>query len=185
MGCEHYDFPYFDRILLSSKYNPDNPQGCSGDGYSGSWNEVTSKPVTYSLPTAKVQGITIKDAFLQIFKDAFQAPNLCTKFQITLNGKRFAEGEKFINAIDQTNPVGKLIFIPVPEEFYADISGKSNQTFYQCKWVRKGSNPKPYFKYHFRCYIYVCKSFLLGHYYRLYMQWCYRLQELLLSSTEV
>lgn len=120
------DLPGFDRILLSSKYNPDNAQGCGGDGYSGSWNEVTSKPITYSLPTAKVQGITIKDAFLQLFIDDFQAPNLCSKFQITLNGKRFAEGEKFINAIDQSGPVGKLISIPVPEEFYADISGKSS-----------------------------------------------------------
>lgn len=119
------DLPGFDRILLSSKFNPSKPQACGGDGYSASYNTNTSKPVTYAISTSRVQGVAIKNAFLQIFIDDFQAPGLCSKFQVTLNGSRFAECEKIINAIDQTGPVGKLITIPIPEEFYQAITTKA------------------------------------------------------------
>ena len=112
------DLPGFDRILLSSKFNPAAEHPCGGDGYSGSFNPILSKPVPYSLPVKVLAGTEIKNAFLQIFIDDFQAPSLCSKFQLFINETRFAEGEKLINAIDQTGPVGKLLTIPIPEEFY-------------------------------------------------------------------
>jgi OOP family OmpA-OmpF porin len=116
------DLPGFDRILLSSRFNPENPKGCGGDGYSAAFNPVTSKPVTYTIPTTLLKGVNINNAYLQIFIDDFQSPSLCSKFQVTLNNTRFAECEKIINAIDQTGPVGKLITIPIPEEFYQAIT---------------------------------------------------------------
>ena len=118
------DQPGFDRILLSSKFNPADPKGCGGDGYSGAYNAVTSKPVTYAIPTTVLQGATVANAFVQIFIDDFQAPSMCSKFQVTLNGVRCAECEKIFNAIDQTGPVGKLITIPLPEEFYGALTLK-------------------------------------------------------------
>ena len=118
------DQPGFDRILLSSKFDPANPKGCGGDGYSGSFSPATSRPVTYSIPTTALQGATVKDAFLQIFIDDFQAPSICSKFQVTLNGTRCVECEKIFNAIDQTGPVGKLVTIPLPEEFFAALTTK-------------------------------------------------------------
>lgn len=80
------DLPGFDRILLSSKYNPHDPKGCGGDGYSAAYNATTSKPVTYTIPLDMVQGVSISNAYLQIFIDDFQSPSLCSKFQVTLNG---------------------------------------------------------------------------------------------------
>ncbi len=124
------DLPGFDRILLSASYSPKKAQPCSGDGYSGSYDPVTSKPVVFNIPTLLVGAVTIKNAYLQIFIDDFQAPSMCSKFQVTLNNKRFTEAEKFINAIDQTGPVGKLISIPVPEEFYDDIIGNASFSLY-------------------------------------------------------
>jgi outer membrane protein OmpA-like peptidoglycan-associated protein len=112
------DLPGFDRILLSSKYNPASPKGCNGDGYSGSWDKVKSKPVTWNIPTAALQGASISNAYLQLFIDDFQSPSMCSKFQLILNGKRFVEGEKLLNAIDQTGPVGKLVSIPLTEDLY-------------------------------------------------------------------
>lgn len=112
------DMPGFDRILLSSKFKPNSEQTCGGDGYSASYDEKLTKPVTWILPTDVLKGQEIKNAYLQLFIDDFQAPSFCSKFQLFINGTRFAEGEKLLNAIDQTGPVGKLLSIPLPEEFY-------------------------------------------------------------------
>ena len=120
------DQPGFDRILLSSRFNPAGPRGCGGDGYSGAYDAVTSKPATYTIPTAVLQGATVANAFVQIFIDDFQAPSLCSRFQVSLDGVRCAECEKILNAIDQTGPVGKLITIPLPEEFYGALTTRSS-----------------------------------------------------------
>jgi len=112
------DKPGFDRILLSSRFKPAGEFSCGGDGYSGSYDPVLTKPVTWSLPTTVLRGATVKNAWIQLFIDDFQAPSFCSKFQLLINGTRFAEGEKLLNAIDQTGPVGKLVSIPLPEEFY-------------------------------------------------------------------
>lgn len=112
------DRPGFDRILLSSKFKPDAEHLCGGDGYSGSYDPVLTKPVTWILPTDILKDASVKNAYLQIFIDDFQSPTFCSKFQLFINEIRFAEGEKLLNAIDQTGPVGKLLSIPLPEEFY-------------------------------------------------------------------
>jgi len=122
------DLPGFDRILLSSVYKPAGKHDCGGDGYSGSFDPVTSKPVAFSIPVSKLQGVGINNAFLQLFIDDFQAPSLCSKFQLLINGKRFIEAEKMLNAIDQTGPVGKLISIPLTEEFYQLLSNSNSIT---------------------------------------------------------
>lgn len=126
------DMPGFDRILLSSKFKLDAQFPCGGDGYSGSFNPDNPKlfkPVTWSLPTSVLQGVEIKNAWLQIFIDDFQAPSLCSKFQLLVNGTRFAEGEKLLNVIDQTGPVGKLISLPLPEEYYNALVTKDFLSF--------------------------------------------------------
>jgi outer membrane protein OmpA-like peptidoglycan-associated protein len=115
------DTPGMDRILLSSKFNPDRPEGCGGDGYAGSYNPALTKPVPFTLPTDGLKGITIRDAYLQLFIDDFQSPGICSKFQVTLNGTRFVEAEKVLALIDQTGPVGKLITLRVPEEFFPTL----------------------------------------------------------------
>jgi len=120
------DIPGFDRILLSSKFSPNKTQDCGGDGYSGSFDAAKCKPVTWKIPTDALKGATINNAYLQIFIDDFQAPSLCSKFQLLINGKRFIEGEKILNAIDQTGPVGKLISIPLTEDFYPVLANSQN-----------------------------------------------------------
>ena len=123
------DLPGFDRILLSSKFNPAREQKCFTDGYTGSFDPVKSKPVPWSMPTEALKGVTIQNAYLQIFIDDFQSPTFCSRFQLTINGKRFIEGEKVLNAIDQTGPVGKLISIPFTEEFYPVFTGSNTVSF--------------------------------------------------------
>ncbi len=123
------DLPGFDRILLSSKFGTKSEFPCGGDGYSGSPELALAKQVSFNLPTEILNGASIKNAFLQIFIDDFQAPSLCSKFQIFLNNSRFAEAEKMFNAVDQTGPVGKLLTIPIPEEFYTMLTSGSQLVF--------------------------------------------------------
>lgn len=123
------DMPGFDRILLSSKFRPNSEQACGGDGYSASFDAKLSRPVKWNLPTQVLKGQEIKNAYLQLFIDDFQAPSFCSKFQLFINDTRFAEGEKLLNAIDQTGPVGKLLSIPLPEEFYDALITSNSMSF--------------------------------------------------------
>lgn len=115
-----------DRILLSSKFAVKDDYPCGGDGYSANYNGAENKPAILSIPVDAIASTEIKNAWLQLFIDDFQSPIFCSKFVILINGKHFVEGEKMLNAIEQTGPVGKLISIQLTEDFYADLkSGKS------------------------------------------------------------
>ena len=120
------DLPGFDRMIVSSKFDPKiKDRECGGDGYSSQEDPPPSRPVPYVLNTGAIKGAAIKNAYLQMFIDDFQAPNFCSKFQMTVNGTRFVEAEKILNSIEQSGPVGKLVTLRVPEEFYPALkSGK-------------------------------------------------------------
>lgn len=112
------DVPGFDRILLSSRYNPAKYRDCGSDGYAENFNQTKSRPVAWKIPTEAIRGLDVENIYLQLFIDDFQAPSFCSKFQLFINGKRFVEGEKLLNAIDQTGPVGKLVSIPLTEDLF-------------------------------------------------------------------
>jgi outer membrane protein OmpA-like peptidoglycan-associated protein len=116
------DMPGFDRILMSSKYVSGKDMPCGRDGYSDAYDKTTSKPVTWKIPTTALKDVVVQNAYLQIFMDDFQPFTFCSKFQMLINGKRFIEGERVLNAIDQTGPVGKLVSIPLNEEFYSVLT---------------------------------------------------------------
>lgn len=122
------DIPGFDRILLSSRFDPKKEQRCFADGYAASYDPLKSRPVAWTIPIDVLKRVAIQNAYLQIFIDDFQAPTFCSKFQMTVNDKRFIEGEKILNAIDQTGPVGKLITIPFTEEFYPMLTENNSFT---------------------------------------------------------
>lgn len=72
------DTPGTDRIIISSKFVPDQYTGCGGDGYTGSYDPVKTKPVAYTLATDYLKTATINDAYLMLFIDDFQAPTICS-----------------------------------------------------------------------------------------------------------
>lgn len=122
------DAPGTDRMLIPSSYTPGtNP--CGADGYSDNYGKPESKPAPIILPLGSIKGVVIRDAYLQLFIDDFQAPELCSKFQMTLNGKRFVEAEKLLNRVNQTGPVGKLITLAIPEEFYPELQKEQLSVF--------------------------------------------------------
>lgn len=124
------DIKGMDRILLSSKYAPGKFEECYGDGYSVAYDPSTSKPQKMSIPTTILKTANIKNAYLQIFVDDFQSQQMCSKFQVWINDKRFVEAEKVINALDQTGPIGKLVTIAIPEEYYQELKEKDALTLY-------------------------------------------------------
>lgn len=122
------DLPGFDRILLSSKFNSRKDQHCGVDGYSGSFSGAANRPVPWNIPVEALRNVKVHNAWLQIFIDDFQAPTFCSKFLMFLNDRRFVEGEKILNAIDQTGPVGKLISVPLTEDLFPLLTSGGNLT---------------------------------------------------------
>lgn len=112
------DVPGLDRILISSSFDPTREQRCANDGYSGTWDPAVSKPQPIVFDMPELKGKPITDAVVQLFIDDFQAPSFCSRFEVKLNDSRFVEAERVINAIEQGGPVGKLITVPIPEEFF-------------------------------------------------------------------
>jgi outer membrane protein OmpA-like peptidoglycan-associated protein len=118
------DLAGFDRMLVSSTFDRGKTdRACGSDGYAQSEEPRPAPPVPYVMPIDALKGAAIANAYLQLFIDDFQAPLFCSKFQVTLNGARFVEAERVFNAIEQTGPVGKLVTLKVPEEFYPAIGG--------------------------------------------------------------
>lgn len=111
------DLPGMDRIMVSSKGI--NKDECGSDGYSFAVGEFTKGPVRVSIPTALIKDVDINNAWLQLFIDDFQAPVFCSRFRMMLNNVVFLEGEQILNAVNQTGPVGKLVTIPIPQEFHS------------------------------------------------------------------
>jgi OmpA-OmpF porin, OOP family len=122
------DLPGFDRILLSSKFDAAKALRCGTDGYTASYDKEKCKPVNWVMPLDAVKGAAVENAWLQLFIDDFQSPSFCSAFQLFINGKRFVEGEKILNAIDQTGPVGKLISIPLTEDMYPALTAANSLT---------------------------------------------------------
>lgn len=107
-----------DELFNSSSYTEDS--GVWEDGYTGDNTSGTkTKPLNMTFDAS---GIEIQSAILQIFVDDFQN-NSGSSFQAWVNGKPAPFIGNVIDALDQTGPVGKLITLSVPAEFYPDIQG--------------------------------------------------------------
>lgn len=110
----------FDMIqVLSSHGMKDAP--CGSDGYTGQWQSLletySRSQFPFRIPMQLPKETAITSASLQLFVDDFQAPVFCSKFEVTLNGRRAPFIEKAVNALNQTGPIGKLITIKVPADF--------------------------------------------------------------------
>lgn len=115
-----------DRILVGSGYTgQDIPAG--QDGYSFDHHPV-DRPLKNSpirLPLDSISGLEVRDAVLCLMVDDFQSPEFKSRFQVTFNGVRFPEMEKSINALRQTGPIGKVIYVRFTQEMLGQLKGDS------------------------------------------------------------
>lgn len=119
------DLPGLDRILLGSSFG-EKVNNCGGDGYSGQGRQNTL-PEAIKIPLAALQGTNITAVTLTMFIDDFQVPVMCSKFQATLNGKRFIDLERILNVLNQTGPIGKFITVRLPDEMLPLLKEKELQ----------------------------------------------------------
>lgn len=115
-----------DRILVGSGFTgQDMPEG--QDGYTFDFH-ATDRPLKNSpitIPLASLKDVVIRDAVLCLMVDDFQAPQFKSNFQVTFNGVRFPEMEKTINALLQTGPIGKVIYVRLTQEMLDQLKGES------------------------------------------------------------
>lgn len=146
------DVPGLDRILLGSGFEK-KESNCGGDGYSGVGRE-NSWPIPILLLLDGVKGTEITSAALTLFVDDFQAPETCSKYRAYLNGRRFADLEKILNAIDQSGPVGKFISVRLTSDLLPllqseklslliDDSTSGARDGYAIDFVKLLINPRP------------------------------------------
>ncbi len=129
IATDSHDFPWetnvkdakgTDCIMVPSSFNPESAP-CGNDGYTGTTYGMDKKPEVITLPLDAVRNLEVHNAVLLMFVDDFQSPDFCSQFQMTINGKRFPEAEKLLNALRQGGPIGKLIIIPVTQNFYKTL----------------------------------------------------------------
>lgn len=149
------DAPGTDRVMLPSSFAKDQGRApCLGDGYSTA--DVNKfKVVSLNMPLASIKDANIKSAALLMFVDDFQSPSFCSRFRVWFNGKRFSAVEKILEGIDQTGPIGKMIYAKLPAELLSElkkdkliISIDDSTTYagdgYAIDFVKLLINPKPY-----------------------------------------
>jgi OOP family OmpA-OmpF porin len=122
------DFPGTDIIMVPSAYEPGKAIYGS-DGYSGTTTRPDNDPRPVSVDLLPLKNTNIHAALLQLFVDDFQSPVHLTKFQVKVNGLRFIEMEKLLNALQQTGPIGKLINVKLPGDFLPLLKNDSLTIF--------------------------------------------------------
>lgn len=138
-STEAHPFPFepkpddvapFDRILVGTGFTGENiPSGQDGYtyGYNTTENPLTNSPIR--IPLGSLKDIEIRDAVLCLFVDDFQAPVWSGQYQVTFNGKRFPQMERVINLLEQTGPIGKVIYVSLSEEMLELLSGDTLEIF--------------------------------------------------------
>lgn len=150
------DIPGTDRVMIPSAYlkDPGKGSGCGGDGYSGGDPEIY-KVVPLIMPLESIKNAKINSAALLMFVDDFQSPGTCSKFRVWFNKKRLSTAEKILGGIDQTGPIGKLIYIKIPAEVLSELNADKlkitiddSTTYaadgYAIDFVKLLINPRPY-----------------------------------------
>jgi outer membrane protein OmpA-like peptidoglycan-associated protein len=145
-----------DRVMIPSAFvkDPTHGNGCGGDGYSGGDHNLFKTEPLY-MPLDFIKAADIKSAALLMFVDDFQSPGTCSRFRVWLNGKRLLPAEKILTGIDQTGPIGKLIFIKLPDDILPQlksdklrISIDDSTTYaadgFAIDFIKLLINPKPY-----------------------------------------
>lgn len=144
-----------DRVMIPTSFIKRSELApCGTDGYSGSDHSIY-KVFPLQLSLASIKNANINSAFLLMFVDDFQSPSLCSRFRVWFNGKRFTDVENILNAIDQSGPVGKLIFAKVPNDMLPllkkdklvisiDDSTTHAGDGFAIDFVKLLVNPKPY-----------------------------------------
>jgi OmpA-OmpF porin, OOP family len=115
-----------DRIMVGSAFTGEElPEG--QDGYTFDFNRDTRplKAEALKLPLKALAGVTVRDAVLCLFVDDFQSPTFKSQFQVTMNGKRFPEMERTLNVLNQTGPIGKVIYVKLSQEMLENLKGEA------------------------------------------------------------
>ena len=111
-----------DRIMVPTSYDGNPPNG--SDGYTQSTSRPGNLPqaiiLAYNIP--ELGSLTVTSAVFQAFLDDFQAPVWGTSFQVLINSNRAPFMETVINKLKQTGPIGQMVTIPIPAQFFPSIS---------------------------------------------------------------
>ena len=105
-----------DRIMVISGYKKSNRK----DGYTGRTQRPENLPKPLLLQY-DLRGTQIEHALLQIFVDDFQPKRFKSKYKVWLNDKETPWISEFVNELEQTGPIGKLLSVQILPEFLSEV----------------------------------------------------------------
>jgi hypothetical protein len=117
--------PGLDMIMLPSSMSREKGSPCGGDGYSDSYEYLMEKfratTLPIEIPMEGTASMNINGITMMLFIDDFQSPVFCSQFEAYLNGRRAVFLETLLNQVTQTGPIGKLITVQVPPDFWGEF----------------------------------------------------------------
>ena len=106
-----------DRIMVISGYEKSR----NSDGYTRRTKRPENIPKPLKL-TYDLKDTPVNHALLQIFVDDFQPKRFKSKFTVWINGKETPWISEFVNELEQTGPIGKLLSVQLLPEFLSEVS---------------------------------------------------------------
>lgn len=148
-----------DRIMVPTSYSYEaHLAPCSVDGYANSTEPKAAPPQAIPIYTPLPKDLAgVQSAVLQLFIDDFQAPTMCSQFQVWLDGKTRAPYlEQLLQYVDQTGPVGKILSVKLPKDHLKLLADSSLSVYiddpttgagdgFAVDFVKLLVNPKPAF----------------------------------------
>ncbi len=105
-----------DKIMVVSGYKNSGNR----DGYTRTTKRPDNRPEKLTLQY-DLKNTAVNNALLQIFVDDFQPKVFKTQFKVWLNGEEAPWFGGFVNELEQTGPIGKLLSIQILPEFIPEI----------------------------------------------------------------
>nr|NQU93500.1 PKD domain-containing protein [Bacteroidota bacterium] len=112
-----------DRIMVVSSYTGTGVP-CGRDGYTNTTDRPDNLPEPIIIDLCQLSQGEISSAALQIFVDDIQPQSFCSQFTVKLNGQTFAPLQTFINTLNQTGPIGRMLTVRIPEELLYLLEGE-------------------------------------------------------------
>ena len=111
-----------DRIMVVTSF-VGSGYPCGTDGYTSYTSRPENFPEPIIIDLCPLSQGEITSAAMQIFVDDIQPVSFCSEFTVKLNGQTFTPLQTFINHLNQTGPIGRMLTVRIPDELLYLLEG--------------------------------------------------------------
>ena len=131
------DLPGFDRILLSSKYNPCKTVPVRWRWLFRIFDKINSKPVTWSIPTESLKDATVQNARCRYLLMIFSHPLFVQNFNYLLMENVLLKAKKNFKRHRSNRPCGQIDFNTINRRYISCFNNNSSICFAVDWWSHR------------------------------------------------